>query len=157
MEFKGLSIFYFCLVLISCSTTSVKTKAIDGLVTKHQQIVIVAKRQIGRPYQYGGETPRGFDCSGLVKYIYSSVGVELPRISRFQAKRGKKIALSSAQKGDLLFFGSQRLVTHVGIVISKSNGYPVMIHSSSSKGVIETNLDNSRYWMHRFLYAKRVF
>lgn len=156
MNFKFIYSICACLFLASCSTTKVNRNTIDGEKTKSEMIVIEAKRQIGSPYKYGGETPTGFDCSGLVQYVYFLVGIELPRVSRFQAHQGEKITIKAAKKGDLLFFGSNRQVTHVGIVISRSNGFPVMIHSSSSKGVIQTNLANSGYWTRRFLYATRV-
>jgi cell wall-associated NlpC family hydrolase len=61
-----------------------------------------------------------------------------------------------AQQGDLLFFGRSGHVTHVGIVVNTKNGYPVMIHSSSRKGVNETNLKTSAYWKKRFLYATKI-
>ncbi len=156
MNFKFICLLCACLFLASCSSARVHRTAFDGEIAKSEKIVIEALYQIGRPYQYGGETPSGFDCSGLVQYVYFSVGIELPRISRFQANHGKKISIKLAQKGDLLFFGLAHRVTHVGIVINRNNGFPVMVHSSSSKGVIQTNLANSNYWKRRFLYATRV-
>ncbi|MGK2959408.1 MAG: transglycosylase SLT domain-containing protein [Acidimicrobiales bacterium] len=86
----------------------------DGLVTG-EQIVELAKQHLGTPYVWGGETPEGgFDCSGLIQYVYKKVGIDLPRVSRDQARAGVPIAgMANARPGDLLAFNSP--VDHIGI------------------------------------------
>ena len=75
--------------------------------------VDLASTFMGTPYVWGGESPKGFDCSGLVQYVYKQLGVDLPRHSSDQAKAGVPVAIADLKKGDLVFFGSP--VDHVGI------------------------------------------
>lgn len=76
--------------------------------------VELASEFMGTPYVWGGEDPSGFDCSGLVQYVYGKLGVQVPRVSRDQAKAGVPVAIQDLQKGDLVFYGSP-VVDHVGI------------------------------------------
>jgi cell wall-associated NlpC family hydrolase len=80
-----------------------------------EDVVALAKEQLGTPYVWGAEDPAsGFDCSGLVQYVYGRLGVDLPRVSTDQAKVGTPVAsLADARPGDLVAFGSP--VDHIGI------------------------------------------
>ena len=80
---------------------------------KGSDAVDLASTFMGTPYVWGGESPKGFDCSGLVQYVYKQLGVDLPRHSSDQAKAGVPVAIADLKKGDLVFFGSP--VDHVGI------------------------------------------
>lgn len=70
---------------------------------KRGQVLSIAARYLGVPYRWGGTTPKGFDCSGYVQYVYKQVGVSLPRTSGAQAKAGKKVSASQARPGDLVW------------------------------------------------------
>lgn len=85
-----------------------------GSTPTGERVVALAKEQLGTPYVWGGDTPGGFDCSGFVQYVMNEAGVDVPRVSRDQARAGRPVAgLADARPGDLVFFGSP--VDHVGI------------------------------------------
>jgi hypothetical protein len=93
----------------SDGVTSTTGGSADG-----QKVVNIAKKYLGTPYVWGGAEPGGFDCSGLVRHVYEQLGIDLPRVSRDQARAGTAVpGMDQAQPGDLLFFGSP--VDHVGI------------------------------------------
>jgi len=109
------------------------------------QIVERALSLVGSPYKYGGASPEeGFDCSGLVYYVYRKSGIEVPRTAKEQFRRGRKLRLSSIRPGDLLFFRFRRGL-HVGIFVGR--GY--MVHASPQRGVVKERL--VKYWRKHFL------
>lgn len=118
-------------------------------------LVVEARQWLGTPYLYGGETKDGADCSGFVMQVYkNALNISLPRNSAKQCEFCKKIDRSSLQPGDLLFFSSQNAggnVAHVGMYV----GEGIMIHASSSRGVIETPIDNT-YFVTYFVSCGRV-
>jgi len=113
----------------------------------------IAQSMAGSPYRYGGATPRGFDCSGLVYYAYRKAGFSVPRTTRDQYKRSERIAFSDIHRGDLLFFKlSSRGISHVGIYTGNGR----FIHApSSGKRVSYARLDDP-YWKKRLLAAGRI-
>lgn len=102
-------------------------------------IVRLAQAQVGMPYVLGGTTPRhGFDCSGLVRWVFSQVHVTPPRLARQQARIGAPIRRESLRPGDLLAFGERDSVTHIGIYVGDGR----YVHASSVAGrVIVSPLD----------------
>lgn len=119
--------------------------------TKKQrdQIIDFAKKQLGVQYQWAGADPSGFDCSGFTSYVMKEFSKELPRRAEDQYAASTKIKQRSAQKGDLIFFNNGSGISHVGIIISEKGAPLTMIHSSSSKGIIITNIEESEYWLKR--------
>lgn len=89
-------------------------------------LVSYAKGFLGTPYLWGGMTPKGFDCSGLVRMCYLRYGFFLPRNASQMAKLGREVALAEARPGDLLFFGLNGRVTHIGMYVGDGH----FIHSS---------------------------
>jgi cell wall-associated NlpC family hydrolase len=77
--------------------------------------IAVASRYFGVPYRYGGTSPRGFDCSGLVQYVFRQLGVGLPRTAAAQYGATTRVSRSQARPGDLVFFFSGGGISHVGI------------------------------------------
>lgn len=113
------------------------------------KIVENAKKYIGTPYVWAGNSPSGFDCSGFTSYVMKDFGKELSRRSEDQYNDGRKVKEKNVQKGDLIFFSNGSGISHVGIVISEKGQPLVMIHASSSKGVIITDIESSEYWRKR--------
>lgn len=113
------------------------------------QVVEIAKKYIGVPYVWAGNTPEGFDCSGFTGYVMKEVGVHVPRRSSDQFNDARKVKSKNVQKGDLVFFSNGSGVSHVGIVVSEKGQPLQMIHASSSKGIIITSISESEYWLNR--------
>lgn len=121
-------------------------------------LVAIARAQVGKRYRFGGTTPdRGFDCSGLVKYVLQSLAVDVPRTSREQSRIGAAIPRDTTQlrPGDLLLFGKPKAdISHVGIYVGNGR----YVHASSAAGrVIESPIDRPPSTMIKaFKSARRV-
>lgn len=118
-----------------------------------RSLVLDALGQIGRPYRYGGATPDGFDCSGLVQYIFLQQGVSVPRTAREQHEAGETIDLDDAEPGDLLFYSfSRRGIDHVALYLGDGQA----VHApATGRQVIVAPVGN-RWWMDRYVDAVRV-
>ena len=121
----------------------------------HSSVVEEATSLIGSPYRYAGQSPRGFDCSGLVKYVYAKEGMELSGGSRHIFEQVKTIPLMKARPGDLLFFKQRGKIDHVALLEQQSEEEVWVIHSTSSRGVIREDYKSSPYWSKRFFRAGR--
>ncbi|MFD2034932.1 C40 family peptidase [Belliella marina] len=152
------NIFIFILLLASFQLSSCSsTKKIRR--QNISQVVDTAKSYRGTPYRYGGTTRSGIDCSALIYHSFASVGVTMPRTSEQQSKIGRKVSGNKLEKGDVVFFATgkkKRQVTHAGIVTGNNRGQVLFIHSSTSLGVTEDNLNN-KYWSKAYLFGRRVF
>ncbi len=124
---------------------------------KPKQIIKTAEKYIGTPHCMGGTTKKCMDCSGLTYVSFAKNKIEIPRNSQEQARYGRIIFnRNDLKKGDLVFFtksyNTSDYITHVGIYLGNNK----FIHASTSKGVIETSIDDS-WWSKRFVFGTRVF
>lgn len=124
--------------------------------TLRSDIITAAQKYIGTPYRSSGTSPGGFDCSGYVRFIFKQYGYDLAHSSRALAGYGKSIARKDAEPGDLVIFAYKGSVHHVAIVYANNNGSIDIIHSSTSRGVIIENINDSEYWSKRFHSIRRV-
>jgi cell wall-associated NlpC family hydrolase len=102
----------------------------------------------------GGTEPEGgFDCSGLVHYVFAQYGVAVPRDVRSQYQVGWKIRDDDIQPGDLLFFETEGSgASHVAIAISSRQ----FVHAPNSRGVVRVEMLTSDYWSSRYLGGRRI-
>ncbi len=121
----------------------------NQLLEKRIAIIEFARKQLGVPYVWAGESPDGFDCSGFTSFVLASDNIKLPRRAKDQYDASIKISSDKAQIGDLVFFSNGGEVTHVGILVSELGKEKVMIHASSSKGITFDKIDGSAYWQKR--------
>lgn len=138
---------------VSKSSSASKSVSNAPASSKGQAIVNEAKKYLGIKYVYGGSTPKGFDCSGLVKYVCAKNGISLSRTSAAQSKQGVTVSKSNLQPGDLLFFAKSGRVHHVGIYIG--NGQ--MIHAPHTGSYVKVDSINTAYRQREFYCAKRVY
>ncbi|MCG7871217.1 MAG: C40 family peptidase [Candidatus Thiodiazotropha lotti] len=122
-------------------------------VSRHP-VVAIAEKLKGKPYRYGGVSPEGFDCSGLMHYVFQQVGLSIPRTTQDQYRASKRIATEDLQPGDLLFFKiSSRKLSHVGLYAGNGR----FIHASTSKRRVAAAKLDETYWSKRLIGAGRIF
>lgn len=122
---------------------------------KANDVLFRALGLVGTPYRYGGNTPEsGFDCSGLVGYVFrASAGIGLPRSSReLAAMDVPEVSRQRLASGDLVFFGSRQGVSHVGIYVGENR----FVHAPNSGGTVRLDSLDGPYWKDRYLFARRV-
>ena len=149
-------------LLDACSAQRPKTQPVNFSVRAHHtgdinanDILFRAIGLVGTPYRHGGNTPQsGFDCSGLVDYVFRDVaGIDLPRtareISEIDAPQVKRAQLES---GDLVFFRGGRQVSHIGIYVGRGR----FVHAPNEGGTVRLDYLDAPYWNEHFSGAVRV-
>lgn len=128
-------------------------------VTDFDSLYNIARFYVAAPYLWGGKSPFGIDCSGLVQQVYRICGYKLPRDAAQQGEMGVEVSLPESRPGDLAFFkDASGIVSHVGIVfphkcILHASG-DVRIDKLDEKGIFNRDL---QAYTHRFYSAKRIF
>jgi len=162
-----------CVCLFSCKSKSdivkQKTKTSEQKSTRAYsessavsktaaKIIKNAKSYEGTRYKYGGLNKRGIDCSGLIYNSFLEEDIAMPRTTNALSTHGDWVDVKEVQVGDLLFFATKknsRKVNHVAIVTKSLPGKVEFIHSTTSRGVITSNL-SERYWYLAYVQARRV-
>mgnify|MGYP000023427293 CR=1 FL=1 len=113
--------------------------------------VDLAASMIGKPYRYGGATPQGFDCSGLVYYSFQRAGIDVPRSTERQ-RQHSRVVTSTPARGDLVFFNQEgRNSSHVGIVLGDNR----FVHAPSSGKRVRVDSLNDPYWQKHLVDVRR--
>ncbi len=123
---------------------------------KGEQVLNMAKTFLGVPYVWGGTSPSGFDCSGLVYYVYKQFGVTLNRVAADMTAAGIPVTYSELKPGDIVFFHNTSRYTrinHVGIYA----GNGMFIHAPQTGDVVKFSPLNSGYYSTTFVTARRIF
>lgn len=107
----------------------------------------------GKPYRNGGADPNGFDCSGLVWYVFAQHGIAIPRTVAEQYRSGGEVQASDLTAGDLVFFSTTSAgASHVGILV----GGDSFVHAPTSSGQVRVDRLGASYWSTRFIGARRI-
>ena len=124
---------------------------------KAAEVVELAKSFLGTPYVWGGESPEeGFDCSGLVFYVYSQFDVDLYRVAADQRKNGTEVDLLSLMPGDIVLFWNRTYysdINHVGIYVGNNS----FIHAPQTGDVVKITTLESGYYKNNLVAARRIF
>jgi hypothetical protein len=118
---------------------------------ERNELIDIAKKQLGVPYVSAGIDPSGFDCSGFTSFVLQQYGQNIPRRALDQFDACSKLAEEDAQIGDFVFFSNGGEVNHVGILINEKGQAKTMIHASSSKGISIVEIESSTYWKPRIV------
>lgn len=152
---------FFCvllLTLVSCGGSKKAKQAEIKRADTVTSVVSYSKTYLGTPYKYGGMSPSGMDCSGLLHLSFLRYGIELPRTVSEMSKTGKNIKLKQVEVGDLIFFKTSkdsRKSNHVGLVVERTDKNIDFIHSSTSQGVMISSINNP-YWRKNYVKSRRV-
>jgi murein DD-endopeptidase len=139
--------------LAGCASAPPAPTRIDSPPGAAERAAGHALKMVGRPYRYGGSTPAGFDCSGLVQFSFRQAGVSLPRSTEDQLRTGNRVRISGVRRGDLLFFDEEgKKKSHVAIYLGDGR----FVHAPSSGKRVRTDTLDSPYWRKHLSEARRI-
>ncbi len=122
-----------------------------------QDVISFAKEWVGSRYRSGSRRPElGFDCSGFTSFVMKRFNIKVSQCSNSQIHEGDAIKLDEARAGDLLFFGRKGHVSHVAMVVSNDENGIIVVHSTSSRGVVVENVNESKYWTNKLICARNL-
>ena len=151
---QALAVFIIAFVAGGCASVSrQRTPVTAEQQPVGQRLVHIAATLIGTPYKFGGDTPQGFDCSGLVFYSFDQLGVEVPRTAEDQRRAAQGVKPEALSPGDLVFFRTTtRKVDHVGIYAGDGR----FIHAPRSGSVVSYAYLDDPYYRAHFVGAGRL-
>jgi murein DD-endopeptidase len=136
------------------STPSASAPVSSGVPTSAgQRAAAIALDQVGVPYRYGGSTPNGFDCSGLVQYSYRLAGVRVPRTTSQLWSAASPVGRSELRAGDLLFFSIEGKMSHVGLYL----GGHRFVHAPQSGRKVSVESLNRPFYKAALIRAGRPY
>lgn len=145
----------FLLFLFFSSSAFAETEA--SVQARINKVIKKAESYMGTPHKMGGLTKKGIDCSALMMVSFAAGDIKLPRTSRQQATVGKRVSRKDLRKGDLIFFKiNGAKISHTGLVTRTIGSDVEFIHTSSSRGVMKSRLNDS-YWTKRYTSGRRVW
>lgn len=137
-------------IFIYCIVSGIHVIAAEAI--PETKLVQIVEPYIGTPYKWGGETAKGFDCSGFTLYIFKELDIDLPHYSKGQAGKGATVAKDALRSGDLVFFDTGGSgISHVGIYLSDGK----FVHASSNNGVTINDLSET-YYEKTYITARRI-
>lgn len=146
------SLFLVAIALLSACASQPSKPPVNAA----NDILFGAMGLVGTPYHWGGNSPQtGFDCSGLVNYVYESVAdIQLPRTSLAMSELDTpKLGRKQLAAGDLVFFhGGSSRISHVGIYVGKGR----FVHAPNSGGTVRLDSLDNPYWSSHFSFGRRV-
>ncbi|MGZ4959458.1 MAG: C40 family peptidase [Methylomonas sp.] len=139
--------------LVGCASNEKGHLSPPATVSGNRQAVTEALQLQGHPYVWGGKSPiEGFDCSGLVYYVYSKQGIRLPRDTWSLANQLPSVQINERQPGDLVFFNTTRPFSHVGIYVGEDR----FVHAPSARtGRVMMSDLKQPYWRERLVAVRR--
>ncbi len=143
-----------CVIAAAVGCAHAPTAKVNGHYSQSagDKAADTALTMIGRPYKFKGDTPGGFDCSGLVRYSYLTAGMDVPHGTDYLRTVTRSVGLSHARKGDLLFFDqSGKKYSHVGIYVGDSQ----FVHAPSTGGAVRRESLTDPYWKKHYLDTRR--
>jgi len=149
------SVWALILLLTACAHFTPPSQSIYSSDQKvlRESVVFNALSLVNTPYHYGGDRPDiGFDCSGLVSYVYNQAGLRIPRTVVEQSRSARSLDLAQLKPGDLVFFRLQGQISHVGIYLGDGN----MIHAPSQGGKVRVETITNNYWRKRYIGGGKI-
>lgn len=149
---RSFSLAITVLAMAACSSNPPAVESAKRL-DAGERAAAVALNQVGVPYRYGGSTPNGFDCSGLVQYSYTQAGVHVPRTTGQLWSAADTVGRNELRPGDLLFFSIEGKMSHVGLYLGEKR----FVHAPQSGRRVSVASLDSPYYRSALLRAGRPY
>jgi len=147
------SLFLLAVIFSACASAPPPGHVVGYSFPVADKAAKTALALVGKPYKFKGDSPEGFDCSGLVRYSYLTAGLDLPHGTAALKQRSTPVSFRDIRKGDLLFFTQYgKKYSHVGI----STGRNEFVHAPSSGKAVRVDSLDDPYWKDHFLGARRL-